>query len=358
MEKGISLCIVAKNEEKNLPDFFKSTKDYVDEIIFVDTGSADKSIEIARENNCKIFNFEQGKNWIIGARNLSLDKASKSWILVLDPDERINSRDFNKLRELMREEKYTGYYLIQRQYTNKIGTVGWISSKGDRYEESKIANGWHENPILRFFKNDKRIRYEGMPHDLVDKSVKQIGKVCLTDIPIHHFGEMNRDEYNKNERNIEFLKKSLEKENKERFYILFQLASEYIYKKDFDNAIKYLKESVELNPDYYLSLVNLAGIYIKLKKYDDAEKVLIKALKIEQTADGYNNLGIVYSEKNELNRAIRKFEKAIELNPSSADANYNLGLVYLKKAEDKRAIEYFEKAIELNPEYKKIVNIG
>ncbi|MDD5193442.1 MAG: tetratricopeptide repeat protein [Candidatus Nanoarchaeia archaeon] len=355
---GISLCMVVKNEGKNLPEFFDNIKELVDEIILVDTGSDDDTIEIAEKYKCTIFKIEQRENWIIEARNLSLEKASKEWILVLDADERISKKDFERLKKLSENEEFTGYYLIQRQYTNKIGEAGWISSKNDSYEESKIANGWHENPILRFFKNDKRIRYEGMPHDIVDKSVKKIGKTCLTDIPIHHFGDMNREEQNKPERNIKFLQRTLEGESEERYFILFQLASELLGKGQIEEAIEHLEESLKLNPDYYLTFLNLGGAYIKLKRVDDAERILLRALKIKQTSEVYNNLGIIYSERNELNRALKKFEKALELNPNSADAYFNIGIIYLKNGKEKTSIPYFKKAIELNPGYANKVRLS
>ena len=198
---NLSLCVVTRNQENEIKNFLESIRDLVDEIIFVDTGSNDKTVEIANNFGCKVFNFEQKEGkWIEEARNLSISKASCEWILVLDSDERIASKDFGRIRGLMEKpenKEYMGYYLIQRQYTNDIGVVGWKSSKGDSYKESMSANGWYENPILRIFRNDKRIKYEGKPHDLVDWSVKKIGKTCLTDIPIHHFGELNRNKTGK-----------------------------------------------------------------------------------------------------------------------------------------------------------------
>ena len=73
----ISLCMVVKDEEKNLPEFFENIKEMVNEIILVDTGSNDNTLKIAEKYKCKIFNLIQNQEWIIEARNLSLEKASK-----------------------------------------------------------------------------------------------------------------------------------------------------------------------------------------------------------------------------------------------------------------------------------------
>ncbi len=364
MAVKVSLCVVTRNQEDSLGEFLESSKELADEIIFVDTGSRDKTPEIARNFGCKVFNFQQKEgDWIEEARNFSLAQAEGDWIIVLDSDEKISKKDFKKLRELAETDEYVGYYLIQRQYTNQTGAAGWVSSKGDSYEESRVAAGWYENPILRLFKNDKRVKYKGKPHDLVDESVKSIGKICMTDLPMHHFGELKRDKTGKADRNLNFLQQELKEQIEKKdfdklFYTYYQIACEYVGKNQLEEAEENLKKSIEHNPDYAPSLRNLAGIYIKEKKLEEAEKILIKSLNIEPNADAENNLGIIFSERKELNRAVKKFEKALEMNEKSADYNFNLGIVYLKMGKENKARAYFEKAIELNPEYSKRIKFG
>lgn len=84
----ISVCLIVKNEEHYLDACLKSVKDWVNEIIVVDTGSTDKTIEIAKENGAKVSHFE----WIgdfAAARNESIKKATNPFILQLDADEEI-----------------------------------------------------------------------------------------------------------------------------------------------------------------------------------------------------------------------------------------------------------------------------
>ncbi len=356
----ISLCIIGRNEAENLKGLLEKTKSLVDEIIYVDTGSSDNSQEIAEKFSCKTFRYEQKEGeWIEGARNLGLDKATCEWILALDIDERISASDFENIKKLTERKEYAGYYLIQRQYTNKIGVPKWVSSKEDKYEESKAANGWFENPILRLFVNDKRIAYRGKPHDLVDESVKAIGKTCLTDIPIHHYGLLGKNYSEKNERNEKFLLDYLnDPNNKEKYFTCYQLASGYIAKNEIEKAKEYLRKCIELNLEYPAALSNLGSLYIREKNYDEAEKLIIRALNLKPDASAENNLGVIYSERGELNRALKKFQRALELNPRSADYNFNVGMVLLKMGKQKRAVPYFEKAVELNPEYNKKVSFN
>jgi tetratricopeptide (TPR) repeat protein len=350
----ISLCMIVRNNEDTISNCIKSVKGITDEIIIVDTGSSDKTKIMAAKFTDKIYDFK----WIddfSAAKNFALSKATKEWILALDADEVIAEENLARIKELIESKEYMGYYLIQRQYTNKIGTVGWVSSSNDRYKESKAANGWFENPILRLFKNDMRIKFDGKLHDIVYESIKKIGKICITDIPIHHFGEINRDFSGKADRNIRFLEKqAIEKGD---FFTYYQLACELIGIGKTEEALIYLNKSIELNSEYSPSLLNLGGLYINEKKLDKAEKILKKAVELDgSNPDIHNNLGVVYSEKKEYKKAIKKFERAIELNPKSADAFYNLGLVYTRMKRDNEARYYYNKAIELNPMYKEKIN--
>ena len=98
----ISLSMIVKNEEDVLARCLDSVKDIVDEIIIVDTGSIDKTKEIAKEYTDKIFDFK----WIddfSAARNYSFSKASKDYIFWLDADDIILEEDKEKLKQLKQD---------------------------------------------------------------------------------------------------------------------------------------------------------------------------------------------------------------------------------------------------------------
>ena len=100
----ISLCMIVKDEEKFLPTCLESVKGYVDEIIIVDTGSTDRTIEIARRYNAKIY-CHAWENSFSKARNYSLKYATGDWILILDADEEIERKDAYKLRNVIKKLK-------------------------------------------------------------------------------------------------------------------------------------------------------------------------------------------------------------------------------------------------------------
>lgn len=94
---AISLCMIVRNEELNIRRCLDSVKNYVDEMVIVDTGSADRTKAVCSEYGARIFDFEW-KNDFAAARNFSLEKARGDWILWLDADEVADMADFSSLR--------------------------------------------------------------------------------------------------------------------------------------------------------------------------------------------------------------------------------------------------------------------
>ncbi len=91
MNNTVSLCMIVKNEEDNLPRCLESIKDIVDEIIIVDTGSTDKTVEIAKSYGAKVYYLKWNNNFS-EARNESLKYATKDWILILDGDDELRAQ--------------------------------------------------------------------------------------------------------------------------------------------------------------------------------------------------------------------------------------------------------------------------
>jgi glycosyltransferase involved in cell wall biosynthesis len=169
--------MIVKNEEKNLEKFLDSVKNYVDEIIIVDTGSIDKTKEIAKKF-AKVYDFKWNNDFA-AARNFSVSKAKGHWILVLDPDEIIDENDLIKLKKIIlnKDKTILGYRLIQKTYyKNKI-----ISIRG----------------ICRLFRNNPKIRFIYPIHETVRESIKALNeRIGKTGIIIKHYPRLNKDKKN------------------------------------------------------------------------------------------------------------------------------------------------------------------
>ncbi len=157
--------MVVKDEENKLDWFLKRIEHYVDEIIIVDTGSKDNSITIAKAHTSKVYNYKWADDFS-KARNFSISKATKGWILWLDPDELVSKKDFAKMRGLVKDKEYSGYRFIQETVVN----------------DKKYVQG-----ICKLFQNNKKIRFVYPVHESVMPSIKKLGgKIGKTGIVITH----------------------------------------------------------------------------------------------------------------------------------------------------------------------------
>ena len=118
----ISVCMIVKNEKLHLANALNSIKELADEIIVLDTGSTDNSIQIAKDNGAQVYKMQWPDDFSI-ARNESIKLAIGDWILILDADETISKQDTNKLKEIINKtkpgqeyENVDGFVLTQRNY--------------------------------------------------------------------------------------------------------------------------------------------------------------------------------------------------------------------------------------------------
>ena len=182
----ISLCMIMKNEEKRLLRCLNSVRGLVDDIIICDTGSTDRSVEIARQLGCKVFT-DPWQNDFSRPRNLSIGAAKSDWILILDPDEIILRKDHQAIKELTRSKKLVAFQMITRNYGRDPRQIGYQASKQSK-DPFGQDGGFVPSTKTRFFRNGIGIRFEGCWHELADYYVfrnKLPGRKIT--IPIHHW---------------------------------------------------------------------------------------------------------------------------------------------------------------------------
>ncbi len=350
----ITLCIITKNNEKTIEQCIKSVIKIVSEIVVVDSASSDKTREIAEKLGARVFDFIWKDNFS-EAKNYAKDKAKEKWILNLDADETISDKDIERLSELARKDEYIGYYLIQRNYTNSSGEFCWTSCTDDIYEESKTALGFVPRKMVRLFKNDPRIFFEGAVHDSVIPSIMKIGLGLIgeTDVPIHHYGLINRG-IERTEWYIDLEKKNIRHD----FFQEYQIASQLHSIGRLKEASEHLLESLRLNEDFHLSWLELAIIFIKNNKIIEAKPLLLRSLELQEHEMTWSHLGIVAVYEKKFDDAEKFFRMAISLNPKNSDFYFNLGQVLSQLKKFEKAKEAFQKASYLNPSYKdRIKNI-
>ncbi len=190
----VSLCMIAKDEQQSISGCLESVCGLVDEIIVVDTGSADKTEQTARSCRAKVFSFPWTGNFA-AARNESLRHATGDWIIFLDADERLNTFGVEDCLRKSASVRGVDAY-----------AVPIINSRPDGTAHSTSVRA------VRFFRNMPGMRFFGRVHESVDRFLTQSGaRTCHADFEILHSGyalgpEIVRRKY---ERNLGLLNEEL-----------------------------------------------------------------------------------------------------------------------------------------------------
>ncbi|GFZ33525.1 glycosyl transferase [Clostridium zeae] len=350
MKNEVSLCMIVKNEEKYLPRCLNSVKDIVDEMIIVDTGSTDRTVEIAKEFGSNVYFFQWNNNFS-EARNESLRHATKDWILIIDADEEIYKEDQELFKILL---------------NSKLDEDAIYNFQGVSYSGNSInENNRTINLNPRLFKNNKGIHYEGAIHNQLIYNEKNYNVIC-EDVKIHHYGYLNERiiSTGKRNRNLTILKDQFEKNPNDKF-ICFNLANEYAALGDLNKALElYYKAYDNFDPNTgYSAMLVIRMVYLNydIGKYDEALRIIDEGTKY------YTNCTDLYFLKSQIYKVLRKpilqikaLEKCIEIGDAPAQlkffsgtggfkAYYELGNIYLELRDLDTAYNYYVKTMQSEP---------
>lgn len=323
----ISVCMIVKNEEKFLPQCLKSIQGMADEIILVDTGSEDRTIEIAEEFDCRIFHFPwQGD--FSSARNESLKHATGDWIFIIDADEELAGEQNTKVRF------FTGQpdlQIISISVYNKSLETGVVSSF---------------LPSVRLFRRDLNLAYHGIVHNRLNLPPDITPIRC--NISLFHYGyDLPREALDKKlDRSQALLKRQLEEKPDDVFanfnmaQLLFGYGHSFTDKtclKIIEHASKVIDNPESGSIEYFgqklMAYHQKAAALVALKRYDEAEEYCLKALdEKEDYLDAYMTLGHIFFETDRTKEARRYYRKYLEIkkNYKADDEVHNIILRYLE----------------------------
>ena len=321
---AISLCMITKDEEEFLEQSLNSVKDIVDEIIIVDTGSTDRTKEIAKKFNASIFDFK----WIddfSAARNESLQHATKDWILVLDADEVIEKKDLSKIKEAVdNTDQNVGFSLEQRSYINNY-FEGALENDSE-FELVKKYPFYIRNFLVRLFKNNLGLHFKHRVHELIEESIKEKAlKYKKIDVILHHFGSVKDEKLveEKSEQYSKIISKQLEEEPESDRYN-YQAGRMCLGRNDFGNALKFFKKTAKINPNYKLVFSEIAKIYLQMNDKNRAIEYFKKSMKHNpDNPSPANNLAVVYMSIGKFEHAKKILEEQLKKHPSNEALKYN-----------------------------------
>lgn len=108
----LSVIIITLNEEKDLPKCLDSVKEIADEIVVVDSGSSDKTVEIAKKFGAKV--FEKKFDNYASQKNFAMEKSSGEWIFSIDADEEGSPELCLEIKEVIKQSKFSGFSIPRK----------------------------------------------------------------------------------------------------------------------------------------------------------------------------------------------------------------------------------------------------
>ncbi|MGZ4249651.1 MAG: glycosyltransferase family 2 protein, partial [Solirubrobacteraceae bacterium] len=208
----LSLCMIVRDEEEMLPRCLAAVAPAVDEIVIVDTGSVDRTIEIAHEFGAKVIHREWTGSFS-EARNVSFEAATGDWLMYLDADEVLVAEDVKRLRALTGRVWKEAFYLVETSYT------------GDIEDGSAVTNS-----ALRIFRNRPHYRFEGRLHEQIAHHLPTYAhnRIEQTSVRVEHFGYLGavRDAKEKSTRNIDLLR-AQQRDSAPSAFLHFNIGTEY-----------------------------------------------------------------------------------------------------------------------------------
>jgi tetratricopeptide (TPR) repeat protein len=342
----LSLCMIVKDEEEMLPRCLAAIRDHVDELVVVDTGSTDRTREIALEHGAKLIDVAWTGSFS-DARNVSFAAATGDWLMFLDADEVLVEGDGERLRALTGQTWREAHYLLE---TNHTGTL----------EDGTAVT----HNALRVFRNRPGLRFEGRIHEQIAQHLPAFlpERLAVSDVRIDHYGYLGavRDAKEKSRRNIELLERQAA-EGLDTPFLAFNLGSEYAAAGDNEAALVQLESSWsrlagESNLASYGFVPSLAGRLVRaLRVTGDLRGARTRGAEVLTRFPGFTDvlleMAIAAAALGDHETAIAELERCLEWGdaPSTYSATQGSGtfLAMATLADARRATGDLQGAEEL-----------
>lgn len=344
----LSACMIVKNEEKMLAKTLPSLSKYADEIVLMDTGSSDGTMEVAKKFGAKIYRFP----WIndfSAARNESLKYATGDWILWIDADEFMTEEDLKTLKDLL-EISADG---------SRAFSLTLYESKLDACEKK---NGYQR---VKIFKNKRGCRFVRPINEQLVDGEGNVVEARSIPVAIYHWGK-NLEEIRmaeKREKYVKLYSQALEASPDDP-YLHFLLANNLNDLRSLLEALEHYDRAYELAPDKEIgrqALEKKADLLLRLKKLPESARAAQKLLEIdEQNIPARNVFASLYLIAGKIDTAIDILFEALQIKVdggrignlyhSQAMPYFLLGKAYEIKGEKEKAEDYFDRAKEICPE--------
>lgn len=308
----VSQCMIVKNEERNIKRALTWGKGIFCEQIVVDTGSADQTVDLAREMGAKVYHF-QWVNDFAAAKNYALEQAGGDWIAFLDADEYPDEETVHMLLPALEECRSKG-----------LDGLGTAMANLDDQGRPK---GW--GTLVRFFRNDPELRYCYPVHEQLRYTDGRLPRVldATKRLTILHTGYAGQvyEEKRRSGRNRALIENALS-QNPDSYDLLGYLGDEYYEDGNLEKAAECYRHAVKGMPEAL--------------SQDD-----------QRSASTYLKLMCILSAENQRDEMVKLYCEAIRRFPQDGDFDYVMGNYYVGVREHLQGGEYLRNALNKMENY-------
>ena len=350
----ISLCMIVKDEEHDLPRCLRSAAPWVDEIVVVDTGSRDQTVQVAQSFGARVEHFSWSNDFA-AARNAALAYATGDWILSLDADEELDPATAPALAKVVAVPitRPRCYALLVRSL-----------------DDSKDSLAYHSGYVTRLFVNHPQVRWHRPIHEqvvLLDDP-RGIDLVHCDQVTISHYGYLHaaRQGRGKATRNQDILRRAITATPNDS-YLHFHLGLEHYHAHRYREAVTSFERVLELRrgkrlPAYLAPCYSLlVATHTALGQFDQAVASGYEGLEHFAFADLCCNLATAHMRRQEHDQAFDLYQRARALHgqrhayPTDETATTSLPLqgmgdIHLLRGDAEQASRAYAEALEFQPE--------
>jgi glycosyltransferase involved in cell wall biosynthesis len=350
---AVSLCMIIKDEAEHLPRCLHNAKPVVDEIVVVDTGSRDRSADIAQAFGARVFH-QPWQNDFSKARNYSLSKATGDWIFVLDGDEVIAPQDYALFQEIVGQDKgqLSAYSIQTRNYSFRINTVGWKTNIGE-YREQEAGAGWFPSEKVRLFPNNSGVRFSYSIHEVVEPSLKTSSiPIRKCGLQVHHYGKLKEDLTQHKTKAYSDIERQKLRESAHEPATLRELAIQAAHLGQHAESVDLWHQFLSCRPDSAEAHVNLSAAFLQLGRYDDAVRSGEVALRCAPLMkEAHFNLAMAALHRGDALRAVAVLEPLLVRERDYLHARFLLSAAYACVADPEKCLDTLQpmRATALGP---------
>jgi len=346
MKPFLSLCMIVKNESKVIDRCLTSVSDSVDEIIIVDTGSTDNTVEIISNYDVKLLHYKWEDDFA-AARNYAASHATGKWILVLDADEYVEQENLEKVKEMLKNNSLDVYAVSINNFTG--------------------PNGEHvvQNNHVRLYLNNNLYEYHRTIHEQIRRKDDKVLHVGDSGLNVYHTGYMPNivKEKNKTQRNKRIIENRLRKEANGFDYFNYgnELRIENKLEEALDAYLKAYKLKENSQVDWVsVCLYGIAETLIQLDRIKEALEVIGDAKRLYyNTADFPYLEGQIYLAQGRYeeaksilqdiaNNTIRYHKVIKSTDNRDFHPAFNLAKIYENEENYSKAVHFYSLALNTN----------